>query len=110
MLAIGGLAGSLFFPPNHTSMIGSVPERNRGVATGAVVTLFGLSNILGIALANVLMSVVFKARTALVTPSPANPSAFVGAINVTFSVAVVVCLVAFVLCSTHPGRLRKDRD
>jgi hypothetical protein len=56
------------------------------------------------------MSVVFKARTGLVTLSPANPSAFVGGINVTFSVAVVICLVAFVLCSTHPGTLRKDRD
>lgn len=103
MLAMGGLAGSLFFPPNHTSMIGSVPERNRGVATGAVVTLFGLSNVLGIALANVLMSLVFKAQTGLVTPSAQDPGAFVGAINVTFSVAIVVCLVAFVLCATQPG-------
>ena len=103
MLALGGLGGSLFFPPNHTSMIGAVPERNRGVATGAIVTLFGLSNVLGIALANVLMSVAFKTQTGLATVSPANPSAFVGAINVTFSVAIVFCLVAFVLCFTQPG-------
>jgi len=99
MLAVGGLAGSLFFPPNHTSMIGSVPEQNRGVATGALVTLFGLSNVVGIALANVLMSAAFRARTGLVTPSPANPAAFVGALNVTFGVAVAVSLLALVLCS-----------
>ena len=109
MLAVGGLAGSLFFPPNHTSMIGSVPERNRGVATGAVVTLFGLSNVLGIALANVLMSVVFKLQTGLVTPSPAHPSAFVGAINVTFAVGVGVCVVALILSFFQPGIVRGEK-
>ena len=90
-------------------MIGSVPERNRGVATGSVVTIFGLSNVLGIALANVLMSVAFNIQTGLVTPSPSHPSAFVGAINVTFSVTVVVCLVAFVLCLTQQGTKKGDR-
>lgn len=104
MLAIGGLAGSLFFPPNHTTMIGSVPERNRGVATGSVVTLFGLSNVLGIALANILMSAAFKARTGLATPNAANASAFVGALNVTFGVAAFVAFLGFAFCWKQPGK------
>jgi len=108
MLAIAGLGGALFFPPNHTTMIGSVPEQNRGVATGTLVTLFGLSNVVGIALANVLMSAAFRARTGFTTPSPADPAAFVGALNVTFSVTVVVSLLALVLCSRQSGRKRES--
>lgn len=105
MLAVGGLGGALFFPPNHTTMIGSVPEQNRGVATGTLVTLFGLSNVVGIALANILMSAAFRARTGLAVPSPEHPAAFVGALNVTFGVTVAVSLLALVLCSRQ-GRKR----
>ena len=60
VLALWGLATALFFPPNHTAMIASVPAQHRGVATGAIYVMFGLGSTLGISLGTVLLTAAFR--------------------------------------------------
>ena len=99
MIALGGLASALFFPPNHTAMIGSVPAEHRGVATGSIYTMFGLGNIFGITLGSFLMTAAFRFHTGLstATPSTADPTTFIAALNATFLVVVGIALGGVIL-------------
>jgi len=105
MLALEGLASALFFPPNHTAMIGSVPREHRGVATGSLYMMFGLGNIFGISLGSFLMTAAFRFHTGLLdaAPTTSNPAAFATALNYTFAASLGISLVA-VACSVLRGR------
>lgn len=99
MLALGGPGTAFFFPPNHMAMISSVPREHRGVATGSLYMMFGLGSILGISLANYVMTAAFRLYSGLpgATPSAAHPAAFVAAINATFLTTAAISLVALVV-------------
>jgi EmrB/QacA subfamily drug resistance transporter len=105
MIALAGLSNAFFFPPNHAALIGSVPADHRGVATGTLYTMFGLGNIFGLTLAGSLMTTFFRlhANAPQATPTPADPEAFVGALNSTFLIGVGITLAA-AICSFLRGK------
>jgi len=105
MLALGGCGTALFYPANHTAMISSVPREHRGVASGAIYMIFGLGDTLGIALGRFLMTALFRFHTGLseASPTTANPTVFVAAMNTTFLVIAILNLIA-VVCSLARGK------
>jgi EmrB/QacA subfamily drug resistance transporter len=105
VLALWGLATALFFPPNHTAMIASVPAQHRGVATGAIYVMFGLGSTLGISLGTVLLTAAFRyySGDAAATPTPSNPVIFVSAMNFSFFMGGLMALVAMA-CSAMRGK------
>jgi EmrB/QacA subfamily drug resistance transporter len=109
VLALWGLATALFFPPNHTAMIASVPAQHRGVATGAIYVMFGLGSTLGISLGTVLLTAAFRhySGDATAIPTPANPAAFVSAMNFSFFMGGMMALVAMA-CSAMRGKQRGE--
>ena len=96
VLALWGLATAMFFPPNHTAMIASVPVQHRGVATGAIYVMFGIGSTIGISLGTVLLTAAFRyySGDATATPTPANPAVFVSAMNFSFLMGGMMALVA----------------
>lgn len=99
MIALGGLASALFYPSNHSAMIGSVPTEHRGVATGTIYMMFGLGNTFGITLGSFLMMAAFRFHTGLstATPTTENPAAFVASLNTTFLLVVGIAVLAMAL-------------
>jgi hypothetical protein len=104
------LATALFFTANHTAMITSVPNRHRGVATGAIYVVFGLGTTMGVSLGTLLLTAAFRyyAGDASATPSAAQPETFVRAMNFSFMIGGVMALGAM-LCSGLRGRARAMR-
>ena len=95
-LALWGLATALFFTSNHTAMINSVPPQHRGVATGAIYVVFGLGSTFGVSLGTLLLTAAFRYYSADpgATPTPANPTVFVQAMNFSFLIGSIMALVA----------------
>ncbi len=104
VLALGGLGTALFFPANHTALIASVPAPHRGVATGTLYTMFGLGNVFGITVGNLLMTAAFRMHSGIADALPAatNQAPFVLALQDTFLVTTDIALVAAV-CSVLRG-------
>jgi MFS family permease len=105
VLALWGLATALFFTSNHTAMISSVPAQHRGVATGAIYVMFGLGTTFGVSLGTLLLTAAFRyySGDAAATPTPANPTVFVQAMNFSFLVGGFMALVAM-FCSAMRGQ------
>ncbi len=104
VLALGGLGSALFFPPNHTALIASVPLEHRGVATGTLYTMFGLGNVFGITVGNFLMTLAFRLHSGDpdALPAAADRAHFVLALQDTFLVTTGIALAA-VACSLLRG-------
>ena len=111
VLALWGLATALFFPPNHTAMIASVPAQHRGVATGAIYVMFGIGSTVGISLGTVLLTAAFRyySGDATATPTPANPVVFVSAMNFSFFMGGMMALVAMA-CSAMRGKQQNIKE
>ena len=107
LMAFFGLGSGFFNTPNQTAIIGSVPKEYRGFATGMVQTVFGVGSLLGISLAGVFLTVMFRYYSGIPDgrPSPENPQAFVAALNATYLVCLVLMLVAL-MASLMRGRTR----
>ena len=105
VLALWGLATAMFFPPNHTAMIASVPAQHRGVATGAIYVMFGLGSTIGVSLGTVLLTAAFRyySGDASAIPTPANPAVFVRSMNFSFFMGGMMALVAMA-CSAMRGK------
>ena len=105
VLALWGLATALFFTSNHTAMITSVPAEHRGVATGAIYVMFGLGTTFGVSLGTLLLTAAFRYYSGdpAATPTPANATAFVQAMNFSFFTGGIMALVAM-LCSAMRGK------
>ncbi len=105
VLALWGLGMALFYPPNHTAMISSVPDRHRGVATGAIYVMFGLGTTFGVSLSTLLLTAAFRyySGDATATPTAANAVAFVNAMNFCFFLSGIIGLMAL-LCSAMRGQ------
>jgi MFS family permease len=105
VLALWGLAMALFFPPNHTAMISSVPDEHRGVATGAIYVMFGLGATFGVSLSTLLLTAAFRyySGDATATPTAANAVVFVKSMNFSFLISGIMGLVAM-LCSAMRGQ------
>jgi len=96
LMALTGLGSGFFNTPNQTAIIVSVPREYRGFATGMVQTLFGVGSLLGISLAGMLLTLVFRYRSAIpdARPGPDDPIAFVFAMNAIYLACIAVMLVA----------------
>ena len=106
VLALGGLGSALFFPPNHTALISSVPLEHRGVATGTLYTMFGLGNVFGISVANFLMTMAFRMHSGNpgALPAAAERAHFVLSLQDTFLVTTGIALAAVVCSLLRKGR------
>jgi EmrB/QacA subfamily drug resistance transporter len=105
VLALWGLALALFYPPNHTAMISSVPEQHRGVATGAIYVMFGLGTTFGVSLSTMLLTAAFRyySGDATATATPANAVVFVKSMNFSFFMSGILALAAMA-CSAMRGQ------
>lgn len=111
VLMLWGLATTLFFTSNHTAMISSVPTQHRGVATGAIYVVFGLGSTVGVSLGTLLLTAAFRyySGDAAATPTPADASIFVQAMNFSFLTGGVMALIAM-LCSAARGKRTEPRE
>ena len=105
VLALWGLATALFFTSNHTAMLTAVPDQHRGVATGAIYVMFGLGTTIGISLGTLLLTAAFRYYSGdpMATPTAANPTMFVRAMNFSFMIGSLMA-VAAMLCSGLRGQ------
>jgi MFS family permease len=110
MLAFSGVANGLFNPANSTGLLAAAPKEHLGLASATLNVMFGLGNLFGISLAGLLMTTAFEFHTGMAGgATPANPTAFVAALNHTFFVATTTCLAAIVISSLR-GRGRAPRQ
>ena len=105
VLGLWGLATAMFFTANHTAMISSVPDQHRGVATGAIYVIFGLGTTFGVSLGTLLLTAAFRYYSGdpAATPTPANSTVFVQAMNFSFVLGGIMALVAM-FCSAMRGQ------
>jgi MFS family permease len=83
----------------------TVPRHYRGFATGMVQTLFGIGSLLGISLAGVLLTVLFRYHSGNpdAQPGAGDPPAFVSSMNAVYVVCVALMVLAL-LASLMRGR------
>ena len=106
MIALGGITNGLFNPANSVSMISMMPKEHRGFASSVNHVVFGLGNVLGIALGGLMMTAAFEYHTGLsgISPMTANPAAFVAALDTTVVVAAAATVIA-IFTSGMRGRI-----
>jgi len=107
MMGLAGLGSGFFNTPNQTAILGSVPRAYRGFAAGMVQMMFGIGSLLGISLATVLLTTMFRYRSGIpdARPGADDPVALVFAMNGTYLVCVVLGAVALI-ASLMRGRTR----
>jgi EmrB/QacA subfamily drug resistance transporter len=107
IVALGGITNGLFNPANSVSMISMMPKEHRGFATGVNHVVFGMGNVLGIALGGVLMTYSFESHTGSLGAGPTtdNAAAFVAALNATLLAGLAVSSVG-ILTSAMRGKKR----
>jgi MFS family permease len=105
LLGLTGLGAGFFNAPNQTAIIGSVPRQYRGFATGMVQTLFGVGSLLGISLAGVLMTLLFRYHSGNpdAQPGAGDPPAFVSSMNAVYFAGMALMVLAL-LASLMRGR------
>jgi EmrB/QacA subfamily drug resistance transporter len=96
LLICTGIGQGFFNTANQTAIIASVPREYRGFATGLVQMMFGLGSLLGISLAGVLLTALFRHYSGVpgATPSPAAPIPFVAAMRATNALCLIVMALA----------------
>jgi MFS family permease len=106
LLIFTGIGQGFFNTANQTAIIASVPREYRGFATGLVQMMFGLGSLLGISLAGVLLTVLFRRYSGIpdATPSAALADPFVAAMRTTYALCLILMVMAFVASLLRGGR------
>jgi EmrB/QacA subfamily drug resistance transporter len=96
LLICTGIGQGFFNTANQTAIIASVPREHRGFATGLVQMMFGLGSLLGISLAGVLLTALFRHYAGIpdATPSPSAPEPFVAAMRTTYALCLILMVMA----------------
>ena len=94
MIALGAITNGFFNPANSKAMISMMPREHRGFATAVNHVVFGMGNVLGVAIGGFLMTAAFEVHTGLsgVSLTTDNPVGFVAALNTTFLAVVGLSL------------------
>jgi EmrB/QacA subfamily drug resistance transporter len=106
LLICTGVGQGFFNTANQTAIIASVPREYRGFATGLVQMMFGLGSLLGISLAGVLLTALFRHYSGIpdATPSPAVPGPFVAAMRTTYALCLILMALALIASLLRGGR------
>lgn len=59
-MGLAGIGTALYVSPNNTVIMGAVPARRRGIASGAVATARNIGMVTGVALAGLIFSTLFS--------------------------------------------------
>jgi EmrB/QacA subfamily drug resistance transporter len=103
-LAVVGLGVGLFTTPNNSAMMGAVPTRRQGVASGILATARTLGNLLGLGVSGAIFS------TVLTGSGLAGPAAVVQAVSVSLLAASIIALLGAVTSASRPGRGAAERE
>lgn len=111
-LAIFGSGVGLFSSPNMSSIMGSVPPSERGVASGVRATFFNVGNVLSFNVAILVMTLVLPYSTITAVISSQNPvligvdkALFAKGLDTAFLVSAVINALAII-----PSALRGKRE
>jgi EmrB/QacA subfamily drug resistance transporter len=112
LLICTGVGQGFFNTANQTAIIASVPREYRGFATGLVQMMFGLGSLLGISLAGVLLTALFRHYSGIpdATPSPAAPGPFVAAMRTTYALCLILMAMALLASVLRGGRRVEAAD
>jgi hypothetical protein len=95
-LAVVGLGIGLFTSPNNSAVMGAVPARRRGVASGVLATARTLGNVLGIGMAGAIFSTVMAASGVV------EPSTVIAAVSAGLLASSATALLGAVTSATRP--------
>lgn len=87
-LILLGTGFALFSSPNMSAIMGAVEKRHYGLASGAVATMRLLGQMLSMAMATVVLSLIIG-RQAI---TPGNYELFLRSIHIIFLISAVLCL------------------
>ena len=113
-MIVSGAGFGMFQTPNNSAIMGSVPLKNRGTASGTLATMRNIGMVLGVAVSGALFShAQSKAETLFSaqgqTGALLTSNAFIYALHLTALVAVAVALAAMV-ASFVKGRVPTESD
>jgi len=111
-----GLGFGMFQTPNNSSIMGNVPAKNRGTASGTLATMRNIGMALGVASSGALFSLFQKlftdpARTETLGLNAENLNAdtFIPALRATFLFAAGVALLAMI-ASFSKGKVATEKE
>jgi EmrB/QacA subfamily drug resistance transporter len=116
-LAIFGAGVGLFTSPNMSSVMGSVPPSERGVASGVRATFFNVGNVLSFNIAILTMTLVIpysKITAVISSPSPTlngnfDKILFARGLDAAFQVSAVINAMAIIPSILRGKRLNLNR-
>ena len=111
---VSGAGFGMFQTPNNSAIMGSVPLKNRGTASGTLATMRNIGMVLGVAVSGALFSntqnkavQIFAAQGQ--TGALLSSNAFIYALHLTALVAVAVAIAAMI-ASLVKGRVPTEAD
>lgn len=102
-LILLGTGFALFSSPNMSAIMGAVEKRHYGLASGAVATMRLLGQMISMAVATVVLSLIVGRRA--ITPD--NYDLFLSSIHVVFFISATLCLIG-VYFSWFRGALHRE--
>ena len=113
-MLISGAGFGMFQTPNNSAIMGSVPLKNRGTASGTLATMRNIGMVLGVAVSGALFSSAQNKAEKLFslqgqTGALLTGNAFIYALHLTALVAVAVALAAMV-ASFVKGKVPTEAD
>ena len=101
-LVLLGFGFALFSSPNMSAIMGAVERKDYGIASGAVATMRLLGQMVSMAIATVVLSMLIGHRAI----GPDSYDRFLSSARVVFTLSVVLCSVG-ILFSMLRGRLQR---
>jgi MFS family permease len=100
-MILTGVGSGMFQTPNNSSIMGSVPQEHRGIASGTLATMRNIGMVMGVAISGALFSAgqskaVARLASQKLAASVLQDTSFTYALRMTFTVAAGVALIATV--------------